>query len=390
MAYYRAQPRRQRRFPWIPTVGVLAVVGVVLGWWYWGPPRPVRVTEAEAPGADQARLPPAGESPLWASSTEAGRVDDKLAPDAKPPLADSPGATTDEHPDEVLEPQPAGAPPAEPVSVPPQSSESRPKATGEDDDSRPDKPSGNAAVAAARRLYQAGKLIQARQELNALLESKLDNAARAEVRRLLTRISTETVLSKRCFPDDPLVETYTVQPGEVLINIGKRYDVPAGVIMRINGISDATRVHAEQKIKVPRGPFHARIHKSQFRLDVYLGELYLRSFPVALGAERETPEGVWRVKNRLANPTYFPPASAEYKRVIAADDPKNPLGEHWIGLEGIEGDAVGREGYGIHGTIEPDSIGKAVSLGCIRLLNEDVGLLFDLMQPGRSTVTILP
>ena len=390
MAYYRARSHRPRRFPWIPTVGVLAVVGVVVGWWYWGSPRPVRLTEAEAPDADQARLPAAGESPLWASSMEAGRVDDNVAPDAKPPMADSPGATTDEHADEVLEPQPAGAPPAEPVSVPPQSSESRPKATGEDPDSRPDKPSGNAAVAVARQHYQAGKLIEARQELNALLESKLDNAARAEVRRLLTRISAETVFSKRCFPDDPLVETYTVQPGEVLINIGKRYDVPAGAIMRINGISDATRVRAQQKIKVPRGPFHARIRKSQFHLDVYLGELYVRSFPVALGAERETPEGVWRVKNRLANPTYFPPASAEDKRVIAADDPKNPLGEHWIGLEGIEGDAVGREGYGIHGTIEPDSIGKAVSLGCIRLLNEDVGLLFDLMQPGRSTVTVLP
>ncbi|HUU97339.1 MAG TPA: L,D-transpeptidase family protein [Phycisphaerae bacterium] len=35
-------------------------------------------------------------------------------------------------------------------------------------------------------------------------------------------------------------------------------------------------------------------------------------------------------------------------------------------------------------------MGKAVSLGCIRLLNEDVGLLFDLVQPGRSTVTVLP
>lgn len=390
MAYYRARSRRPRRFPWIPTVGVLALVGVVLGWWHWGPPRPVRVTEAEAPGADQARLPSAGESPLPASPMEPGRIDDNVAPDAKPPMAESPGATTDEHADEVLEPQPAGAPPADPVSVPPQSSESRPKPTEEDQNSRPDKPSGNAAVAVARQHYQAGKLIEARQELNALLESKLDNAARAEVHRLLTRISTETVFSKRCFPDDPLVETYTVQPGEVLINIGKRYDVPAGAIMRINGISDATRVRAQQKIKVPRGPFHARIRKSQFRLDMYLGELYLRSFPVALGAERETPEGVWRVKNRLANPTYFPPASAEDKRVIAADDPKNPLGEHWIGLEGIEGDAVGREGYGIHGTIEPDSIGKAVSLGCIRLLNEDVGLLFDLMQPGRSTVTVLP
>ena len=46
--------------------------------------------------------------------------------------------------------------------------------------------------------------------------------------------------------------------------------------------------------------------------------------------------------------------------------------------------------YGIHGTIEPESIGKAVSLGCIRMHNDDVAALFRLMLPGRSTVTILP
>ena len=66
------------------------------------------------------------------------------------------------------------------------------------------------------------------------------------------------------------------------------------------------------------------------------------------------------------------------------------MGERWIGLEGVKGNAVGREGYGIHGTIEPESIGKAVSMGCVRMLNEDVAFLYDLMLPGRSTVTIVP
>ena len=133
-----------------------------------------------------------------------------------------------------------------------------------------------------------------------------------------------------------------------------------------------------------------KIYKSKFRMDVYLQDLYIRSFRVALGSENGTPEGVWRVKNRLENPTYYPPASATDKRIIAPDDPNNPLGKRWIGLEGIEGACVGHEGFGIHGTIEPDSIGKAVSLGCVRMHNEDVALLYKLLQPGKSQVTILP
>lgn len=166
--------------------------------------------------------------------------------------------------------------------------------------------------------------------------------------------------------------------------------MPYEILMTMNGIGDPRKVRAGQRLKIPRGPFHAKIHKSKFRLDVYLQDLYVRSYRVGLGTEGGTPEGVWKVKNRLKNPTYFPPASSEQKRIIPADDPSNPLGERWIGLEGVEGDAVGREGYGIHGTIEPESIGKAVSLGCIRMHNENVEFFYKLMLPGRSTITILP
>ena len=61
-----------------------------------------------------------------------------------------------------------------------------------------------------------------------------------------------------------------------------------------------------------------------------------------------------------------------------------------LGLEGVEGDAVGHEGYGIHGTIAPDSIGKAVSLGCIRMHNESCGFLYKVLMPAPWTVPILP
>ena len=74
--------------------------------------------------------------------------------------------------------------------------------------------------------------------------------------------------------------------------------------------------------------------------------------------------------------------------MIEADDPKNPLGERWIGLTGIDGHAVGKQSYGIHGTIRPESIGKQESMGCIRLTNDDVAKVFELLVGGKSTVTV--
>jgi lipoprotein-anchoring transpeptidase ErfK/SrfK len=75
--------------------------------------------------------------------------------------------------------------------------------------------------------------------------------------------------------------------------------------------------------------------------------------------------------------------------VIAADDPQNPLGERWIGLIGVSGGAVGQERYGIHGTIEPQSIGQSISLGCVRMYNEDVAQVYSYLVEKHSTVTIL-
>ena len=49
-----------------------------------------------------------------------------------------------------------------------------------------------------------------------------------------------------------------------------------------------------------------------------------------------------------------------------------------------------QQGYGIHGTIEPDTIGQQASLGCIRMYNEDVELLFDLLYVGQSRVEVRP
>ena len=129
------------------------------------------------------------------------------------------------------------------------------------------------------------------------------------------------------------------------------------------------RIRAGRAIKIIKGPFRAVVGKSTFSIDVYLGQTFVTHFRVGLGADGSTPTGEWKVGTKLVNPTYYPPRGGV---VMSADNPQNPLGERWIGLIGTGGEAVGQSRYGIHGTIEPESIGQNISMGCIRMFNEDV------------------
>ena len=232
---------------------------------------------------------------------------------------------------------------------------------------------------------QRGEIIDARAKLSEALALQLPQEETVRSRAALSKLVDQTLFSTTIAPNDPFVSAYVIQPGETLVKIAKRFDVTADLLARVNNISDKNRIRAGQRIKVLRGPFHAVIDRETFDMDVYLQKTFIKHFKVGLGANGSTPSGKWKVRSKLVNPTYYPPRGGD---IIAADDPENPLAERWIGLEGVEGDAVGQERYGIHGTVEPESIGKNTSLGCVRLYNEDVGFLFDLLVPEKSVVVI--
>lgn len=95
-----------------------------------------------------------------------------------------------------------------------------------------------------------------------------------------------------------------------------------------------------------------------------------KKYPVAVGkADTPTPVGRVKIINKLVNPTWYPKG----KKPVPSG-PDNPLGNRWLGLS--------LPGYGIHGNNRPSSIGTAVSLGCIRMLNPDVEELFKLVSVG--------
>lgn len=241
-------------------------------------------------------------------------------------------------------------------------------------------------VEAGRQALARNDMIAARKSFSQAWSTGLSGAVADDVRRELTKIGDEATFSSRLVPNDELVDRYVIKAGDNLAKIANQHAVTADLVASINGIADKHRIREGQTIKVIRGPFHAVVHKRAYRLDVYVGDVLVRSFPVGLGMDNSTPTGEWRVKNKLENPTYYPPRGGA---IVSADDPANPLGERWIGLEGVSGEALSQERYGVHGTNDPTSIGKSVSLGCVRMLNGDVEQVYTYLVEGKSSVTIV-
>jgi LysM repeat protein len=211
---------------------------------------------------------------------------------------------------------------------------------------------------------------------------------RETVKSEMAKLADKWLWGPAAFPSDTLCDTYTVRSGDLLDVIGRRLKIPYEVVMRINNIPRPQALQAGKALKVVKGPFHVKVCRSTFTMDLYLQDTYVRSFKVGLGRPGyETPTGRWRVQDggKLIKPTWTDPDSG---RVYKADDPDYPLGTRWIALEGVEGAAVGRTGFAIHGTKEPEQIGTAGSRGCIRMYNNDVELMYNLLVPVYSQVDV--
>jgi lipoprotein-anchoring transpeptidase ErfK/SrfK len=95
----------------------------------------------------------------------------------------------------------------------------------------------------------------------------------------------------------------------------------------------------------------------------------MKVYPVAVGkASTPSPVGTLTIERKVANPTYH------HDGRTVAPGPGNPVGTRWMGLS--------KAGYGIHGTNEPKSIGKAASHGCIRMSKADLEEFYGMVEVG--------
>ncbi len=139
------------------------------------------------------------------------------------------------------------------------------------------------------------------------------------------------------------------------------------------------------------------LDRSRRLLTVFENGRPLRRFPVAVGMPGwETPVGSFRVLEKTINPVWEHPQKGTH----TPTGPANPLGSRWIGFHQ---DCQGRRGWdgeqmldikgcvvtGFHGTPHSWTVGRALSHGCVRLHDEDVREVFDLVSLG-TPVTVLP
>jgi L,D-transpeptidase ErfK/SrfK len=160
---------------------------------------------------------------------------------------------------------------------------------------------------------------------------------------------------------------HTVKPGETLALISSNYRIPYPRLLAANpGIPNPNMIFVGQKIVIPglpepsTIPYVIQVSLGQRKLTLLKNGVINKTYPIAVGKMlTQTPLGEYVIVNREPNPG-------------------GPFGVMWLSLS--------RRGYGIHGTNNPSSIGKAISHGCIRMHNHHVLELAHLVPNGTRVI----
>ncbi|GEM_PF-3294720 len=164
--------------------------------------------------------------------------------------------------------------------------------------------------------------------------------------------------------------------------IERKFAIPmsSGILQMVNRIHDPRKLRWKQVIRVPIDPIRVVVEKRSFTLKVFLGDVLFRLYPVGLGKDGKTPATEFIVIEKKKDPDWVDP---ETGKLWAGNDPRNPLGGFFIKLGHSE-----FQGFGLHGTTDPSSIGKESSRGCVRLAEDAIRELF-LYLPRRTKVQVV-
>ncbi|MBA2564069.1 MAG: murein L,D-transpeptidase [Gemmatimonadetes bacterium] len=171
---------------------------------------------------------------------------------------------------------------------------------------------------------------------------------------------------------------------------GDSAGVKAGVGDARAPLAEPTNADGDPRPWEQRAPagVTVRVSGAERVVRVYDGERLVARYPATVGSPLYPhPEGEWRIVSQVYAPDYR--FDAQYLETGVRSEealrlppgPNSIVGILWMGLD--------KEGYGLHGTNEPESIGKAASHGCVRLANWDVERLARHVGIG-TPVTILP
>jgi len=185
------------------------------------------------------------------------------------------------------------------------------------------------------------------------------------------------------------VRTHVIAAGETPSILARRYRTSIELIQRLNPGLEPKALSIGQQVAVldlASVPMEVVVSRSAYRLMIWRGTTLLGAFRCGLGRDiSPTPLGTTTVRQCVRNPEWRNPDTG---KILTPDDPENILGGYWIGFEPRADQQF--KGIGIHGFTGADPevwLEKNGSHGCVRLIQEDIALVFALVRPG-ITVTV--
>jgi lipoprotein-anchoring transpeptidase ErfK/SrfK len=265
-----------------------------------------------------------------------------------------------------------------------------------------------AQVELARRNFSSGPIdgvpgAQTKAALQAFQENEglettgwLDDATRERLQLSLAALSQYTVTAQDLVRLQPLSPTWTGKAQQTALDyetilelVAERAHANPKLIVQLNPGVDWQKVQPGTKLTLPfveraastikAANLHVRLAEHVLQVRDEAGRI-IAHFPVSIARDVEKrPVGELHVTVVIPNPDYtFDPAvfpeAPEKSKLVVPPGPNNPVGVAWIGLD--------RTGYGIHGTPDPEHVGRTESHGCFRLANWDALTLLDLAWVG--------
>lgn len=213
--------------------------------------------------------------------------------------------------------------------------------------------------------YKDGNLIRAKEILQRIITEYPSFEKIETVQKELGELNMEIIFSNALTEDTVMHE---VVKGDTLGELAKKYGTTIELIKRSNSLTNNI-IRIGQKLRIWTAPFNVFVDKSQNILFLKKGNEVLKVYEVSTGANNSTPVGEFKITTKLTDPVWF-----NRGVVVPPESPQNVLGSRWLGFD--------IQGYGIHGTIEPETIGQQVTAGCIRMRNEEVEELYDILPRG--------
>jgi lipoprotein-anchoring transpeptidase ErfK/SrfK len=199
---------------------------------------------------------------------------------------------------------------------------------------------------------------------------------------LLGEANTKIFFSDFTLPEKKV--NSAVKPNQGLRQIAMNHNTSMEAVQRSNNMKLTDfNVQLGKTFNIYVGQWEILISKERRKLYLFDGKKLFKVYDVGIGKQNRTPTGVFKTGGKRKNPNWYSP-----KGKIAFGSKENVLGTRWIRLIPNGKSSRKVSGLGIHGTWEPESIGKAKSNGCLRMHNKDVEELFAILPNERKPVPV--